>query len=50
MGIGDRLAVGGVAEDGSAGAGENMGDEGNGGKGCWELRRGLLYLLRGIAG
>jgi len=50
IGIGDRLDVGGVAKDGKAGAGENMGDEGNGGRGCCEFRRGLLNLFLGIAG
>jgi len=50
IGIGDRLDVGGVAKDGKAGAGQNMGEEGNGGRGCCEFRRGLLNLLLGIAG
>jgi hypothetical protein len=49
-GTGDRLDVGGVAKDGKAGAGENMGEEGSGGRGCCEFRRGLLYLFLGIAG
>ena len=50
IGIGVRLAVGGVAKEGRAGAGENMGEDGSGGKGCCELRRGLLYLFLGMAG
>jgi hypothetical protein len=50
IGTGDRLDVGGVAKDGKAGAGENMGEEGRGGRGCCEFRRGLLYLFLGIAG
>jgi hypothetical protein len=49
-GTGDRLTVGGVAKDGKAGAGENMGEDGRGGSGCCECLRGELYLLRGIAG
>ena len=50
IGIGDRLVVGGLAKEGKAGAGENMGEEGRGGRGCCEFRRGLLYLVLGMAG